>query len=851
MAKRSLIATDAGIRKAKQAFQRTGWTQSEFAMEVGLSTRQPIWKFFNSRPVERAVFVDICFSLNLEWEEIAGVGAFALGNAAATSDLGQSSSDSQPLVAMVQAHLWERQQQQYRWMPVSLDLAQPLPLTSYVPQRVWTRPRRLWGLGVDAGSAIEGAAEEMPWGDCLPLLALIDRHPKLILQGQLGGGKTTALRFLAQSCLRPATKPANKPEYGPECGPECGLDYHSETRPNHGMSKPLGKVPLFVQLDESMDFAAHLGQQWQTAELSLELFTTLSRQGHLLLLLDGFHQLSASARCRLRNQIEQWSQLYPLNSIVLTCRPSCDEAHFYDFAVVELAPWNTDQIQTFVTQWFAVVEPEGGDRLAQRFLVEWVHTPWANEQGLAPSITPLLIHRLCLWFRRQKSILTHSASFYQGWLDLLLFRWARVAGHPAQSANLLQGELQSLSHLAVQTALVPHSRHGMASMTQPWPHRGMDQSGVATPWTASPVPLTHLCYDYGLLQEVNPSDYQFVDPYVQLYLCAIHYANPIAYSHTIPDLLQSLDCLSFDKGVFLFRTLISLSPDPNQLLRLLFGHWQPLILQVHSLQPFLAWVRHRAEQSPMLNPSFVQAFYFVLARRGAVAVLNLFGPTALTKLSSEMWRDIHRDYCLNDVQNLSLDVVDCAGGDDRSNGALNSTGEHNPIGNDLLQSSQLSQSKAGTTILQDRTMMPNKELTVVDEAMDLPNSVPNASPKGWPNDWADDWLDGRDSELEDSQNPRWMHPTKSWRRPTIESGPNQYDPEQPWLWPANLEGSLANFDRALAMVMVALQEEGSDYLCVFLNHRSTPSDPLSQASALHPIKTVSPLSPRVTCCTAI
>ncbi|NJN23364.1 MAG: hypothetical protein HC810_01785 [Acaryochloridaceae cyanobacterium RL_2_7] len=79
MAKRSIIATEAGIRKAKRVFQHTGWTQVEFAMEVGLSTRQPIWKFFSGRPVERAVFIDICFRLDLDWEEIAGIGQYAIG----------------------------------------------------------------------------------------------------------------------------------------------------------------------------------------------------------------------------------------------------------------------------------------------------------------------------------------------------------------------------------------------------------------------------------------------------------------------------------------------------------------------------------------------------------------------------------------------------------------------------------------------------------------------------------------------------------------------------------------------------------------------------------------------------
>jgi predicted NACHT family NTPase len=70
MAKRSLKASEVGIKKAKQAFRRTGWTQEYLASAVGLETRQSIWKFFSGRPIERHLFIDVCFQLNLEWEDI-------------------------------------------------------------------------------------------------------------------------------------------------------------------------------------------------------------------------------------------------------------------------------------------------------------------------------------------------------------------------------------------------------------------------------------------------------------------------------------------------------------------------------------------------------------------------------------------------------------------------------------------------------------------------------------------------------------------------------------------------------------------------------------------------------------
>ncbi|KYC39173.1 hypothetical protein WA1_30950 [Scytonema hofmannii PCC 7110] len=70
MAKRSLQASVEGIRKAKHAFKLKGWTQEYLASEVGLDTRQPIWKFFSGKPVERYVFHEICNLLDLNLEEI-------------------------------------------------------------------------------------------------------------------------------------------------------------------------------------------------------------------------------------------------------------------------------------------------------------------------------------------------------------------------------------------------------------------------------------------------------------------------------------------------------------------------------------------------------------------------------------------------------------------------------------------------------------------------------------------------------------------------------------------------------------------------------------------------------------
>lgn len=71
MSKRSLQASTEGIRQAKKRFAHKGWTQDYLAEEVGVKTRQPIWRFFAGKPVDRFTFFEICARLDLDWEDIA------------------------------------------------------------------------------------------------------------------------------------------------------------------------------------------------------------------------------------------------------------------------------------------------------------------------------------------------------------------------------------------------------------------------------------------------------------------------------------------------------------------------------------------------------------------------------------------------------------------------------------------------------------------------------------------------------------------------------------------------------------------------------------------------------------
>ena len=69
MAGRSLVASSAGIEKAKQALERRNLNQKAFTSEIGFAW-STVNKFFTKKPVDRTYFQEICQFLNLDWQDI-------------------------------------------------------------------------------------------------------------------------------------------------------------------------------------------------------------------------------------------------------------------------------------------------------------------------------------------------------------------------------------------------------------------------------------------------------------------------------------------------------------------------------------------------------------------------------------------------------------------------------------------------------------------------------------------------------------------------------------------------------------------------------------------------------------
>ncbi|XGV97111.1 MAG: NACHT domain-containing NTPase [Leptolyngbya sp. BL-A-14] len=427
MAKRSLKASEVGIKKAKQAFRRTGWTQEYLASAVGLETRQSIWKFFSGRPIERHLFIDVCFQLNLEWEDIVAPPDEEEEIEVAVSEaLAESDHSLQTLRSRLKPTI----QTQCGLLQISLDTAHPLAVEQiYTSVRVLPTPSSQRWLEVANLQAEEsGDRGSTQKGTSIPIEDMLATHNKLVILGKPGAGKTTLLQYLATQCVLG----------------DASVD----------------RLPIFISLrtfaleartNGDLSLETQIGEQWKAAGLEPSQISSLLQSGKGLVLLDGLDEVPRQDSHPLSYQIQKFAETYPQTTILITCRLAAQDYQFRGFTYIELADFDPYQIATVARKWFvAMSQGQQGNPVVQSVLkLECDSTAMAKAEaiGLAKAeqflqhldrpenepiremvTTPLLLHLACLVFYERAMFPTKRAKLYQAGLDILLVRWDNVRG---------------------------------------------------------------------------------------------------------------------------------------------------------------------------------------------------------------------------------------------------------------------------------------------------------------------------------------------------------------------------------------------------------------------------------------
>ena len=317
MAKRSLQASPAGIQQVKKAFDLKGWTQEALSEEVNLKTRQPIWRFFTGRPIERQTFIEVCSVLDVDWREIAENSPVDLLPNRTTS------KDVDALVQWVRSHRQDKIQDQCGTLQL-LDTHRPIALDNlYVDVNILEEIASQNWLDIDNLQNIE-PEEFDSYGLGEPTQAQIlgvtavETYSRVRVLGKPGSGKTTFLQYLAIQC--------NQGEWESD------------------------RVPVFVTLrnfdaesKESHIFSLlnYIHQEFLISGVSdLSAIETLLHHGKVLLLLDGRDEVSNQNSNAILKEIRKFSEKYYKNLFVATCRTANEKFRLSRFTDVEIAPFH-------------------------------------------------------------------------------------------------------------------------------------------------------------------------------------------------------------------------------------------------------------------------------------------------------------------------------------------------------------------------------------------------------------------------------------------------------------------------------------------------------------------------------
>ncbi|BAY24637.1 putative signal transduction protein containing Nacht domain [Calothrix sp. NIES-2100] len=644
MAKRSLQASVEGIRKAKLAFKRKGWTQEYLAATVGLETRQPIWKFFTGKPIDRQAFNEICLALDLDPADILQQSTDE--ELLPVEKPTQVTLDIKSLVEKLRSLNSGKIQAQCGTLHI-LDIARPIALNElYVDvnileemsSKTWIDINQLqncqpekfdrFGLGNVRQQRIGG-------------LEAVSQYSKLMVLGKPGSGKTTFLQSIAISC--------NQGLFLTDC------------------------LPIFINLknlaedtkDEPqtnlVNYICHSFSHFNITEQ--QIFTILS-QGKALILLDALDEVAAKDSERINTSIRQFIESFHQNKIIISCRIAAQNYRFQGFTEVEIADFTKLQIITFAYKWFLVIakkSPAKAQELAHKFMQK-LELP-ENAPILELAATPILLNLTCLLFQFAEDFPSQRAELYKQGLDLLLIRWDEARGIKRdlvyRNLSLLQ-KIKLLSHVAAITFtqgnyFLPENkmRQLIADYLSHLPQATKDADALEL---ESAAVLKAIEAQHGLLIERARGIYSFSHLTFQEYFTAREiFAN--ANTQTLKELVNHLH---EERWREIFLLSVGMLQSADELLQLIKQQTDSLVTGNEKLQTFLNWVVQKSSATNQsYNPASVRAFYFTigLPPEHPLARNQIFAISLDPRLTGNLSVDLALDLALTHALAVSLTMT--------------------------------------------------------------------------------------------------------------------------------------------------------------------------------------------------
>jgi predicted NACHT family NTPase len=648
MTKRSLKTSETGQARAKQAMLCKGWTQDYLATEAGLSTRNSVWKFLSGRPIDRNIFMELCFQLDLDWQDLADLPKptpIPDPLPSVTQELPPVTPNLPPenLFSLVKEKGRSLIQNQCGTLQCYFDVSQPLPLEKvYTSLNILSRLTNQQWLEVSDLQERYSPQDRLSFVQTLqkntPAIAAVTQQIRLVILGKPGTGKTTFLKHLALQCYQE--------------------------------SQPLDYFPIFISLrnfanycQEYDDFSLlnYIIHFLKSSEISQEEIQDLFKQEKVLLLLDALDEIPQADNEEILQAIQQFTEIYHQNRLVITCRIASQAYRFQNFSYVELANFSQAQIKDFAQRWFTATlqNTEKGLEKSAQFLENLNRKENQPIRELAQ--TPILLALICSVFQERSKFPSKRSRLYQEGLEILLSRWDQSRGITRDQfyGDLsLVDKLKLLSAIAAtmfeqeqyffeQSDLLEIIVNFLATLPNP-------ESDPETLWLNSEAILRAIETQHGLIVERAKGIYGFSHLTFQEYLTA----RKIVATPTPEVLQQSLQSLAVQMTVPQWREVILLTvemlPNGDFLLRQMQTQVDNLLAGDSQLQLLLKSLDTKAKTLQTPYPEVaVRAFYLGL---DYLRDLNL--ASALDReLSGNLAAELALDVALMRILTLSLSIT--------------------------------------------------------------------------------------------------------------------------------------------------------------------------------------------------
>lgn len=409
------IAPDQ-IQIVKKARYRLFCRQQDLADKLGIS-RATVQAFLRGDRVSRLNFEEICLALHLNWEEIADFPKSAIFPNKEHPEL-----EIEALVKKIRQQCYDKTQTLYGKIK-PLEISQPIDIENiYVDLNVveqitrsqWLENSELMFAFNPEGDNCNRLCKQQRQ-EKLPIIDAVKKYKRLMVLGKAGSGKTTFLQHLAIQC-------------------------------NEGKFQG-DLVPIFISLK---DFARYTKTEWDFKLLNYisrefefcgidkKEINEILKNGRALILMDGLNEVSDEDQILIGELIQELTQDYFENQVIITCRKDACKYMFSRFTDVELSDFNQNQINSFAEKWFVALGKNNQEAclaLAREF-TEKLNYP--NNQHIRElAVIPLFLHIICLVFQENSEFPSMGTKLYEDGLDMMLRKWDEVRGMVRQEACVM------------------------------------------------------------------------------------------------------------------------------------------------------------------------------------------------------------------------------------------------------------------------------------------------------------------------------------------------------------------------------------------------------------------------------